>query len=594
MMKSSPPYSPQRPSPSARGQSIVLIAAAFVGVVAFVGLAIDTGLLFIGYGHLRRAVDSAAIAAATQFREGQDVSDITKTAEEFLRLNGVDNVTAVVDICDNSETNATNPDVCTVPLRKLVKVTATSHVDFAFLQVVGLYGTDVTAEAIGEAASMDVVLVLDISESMTWDAACGDGDDDDGDGVIDDGPMNPDPGNPWRVCSNPTAGADGKPDFEARNPILCNAADPGGVDGTPGECHPFEEVKAAAADFAEWVLDKDVIEEADRLAIVVFSNGWEGAVDPTTGYVYGSGNRGTYVVGNNWYKDQGAAVAAIENLQVYQADPCPSDWATSTNPGTCNLSDHPDDHFYGGAVCPFYNPANPVAMAAGLLNGDASTCATTAIGLGLKYGGAMFALDPNPSALWVTILLTDGQANATELDISDTDTTDIPWGYCPAATAGDYPHCQDRNIYSYHSPELSPGVGNPDYDADDYARDAARFIACDPISPAAGCNGIKGQGAIIFSIGLGQWVLNPTADLSGDGEWDQYGDALLRFAARIGDDGNPATNPEPCAYGTTPHKALTGGTDDYQCGNYYFREFGGGLNSVFDDIASRIFTRLSH
>ena len=53
-----------------RGQALIVIAMAMIGLLAFVGLTIDSGILFIAEGHLRRAVDAAALAAATQFRVG--------------------------------------------------------------------------------------------------------------------------------------------------------------------------------------------------------------------------------------------------------------------------------------------------------------------------------------------------------------------------------------------------------------------------------------------------------------------------------------------------------------------------------------------
>ena len=45
---------------------------AMVGLLAFIGLTVDAGILFIGVGHLRRAVDAAALAASSQFREGRN------------------------------------------------------------------------------------------------------------------------------------------------------------------------------------------------------------------------------------------------------------------------------------------------------------------------------------------------------------------------------------------------------------------------------------------------------------------------------------------------------------------------------------------
>ncbi len=61
----------QAASKRERGQILLLLALGFVGLLAFIGLATDVGILFISMGHLRRGVDSAALAAAAQFREGR-------------------------------------------------------------------------------------------------------------------------------------------------------------------------------------------------------------------------------------------------------------------------------------------------------------------------------------------------------------------------------------------------------------------------------------------------------------------------------------------------------------------------------------------
>jgi hypothetical protein len=75
------------------------------------------------------------------------------------------------------------------------------------------------------------------------------------------------------------------------------------------------------------------------------------------------------------------------------------------------------------------------------------------------------------------------------------------------------------------------------------------------------------------------------------------GDHLLRYISNVGIDGDPNPDPpppgvrDPCLDVDTPE--LTVGNDSYNCGNYYFAEFGTGLSSVFESIASRIFTRLT-
>jgi len=71
-----------------RGQVLVIVALSAVVLIAIVGLALDVGTLFIGNARLRRAVDSAALAAALQYRK-DPTTELTKTATEFMLLNGI-------------------------------------------------------------------------------------------------------------------------------------------------------------------------------------------------------------------------------------------------------------------------------------------------------------------------------------------------------------------------------------------------------------------------------------------------------------------------------------------------------------------------
>jgi hypothetical protein len=51
------------------GQSIVILALGFIGLLAVVGITTDVSVLFVRFSQLRRAVVSAAIAAAGQMRQ---------------------------------------------------------------------------------------------------------------------------------------------------------------------------------------------------------------------------------------------------------------------------------------------------------------------------------------------------------------------------------------------------------------------------------------------------------------------------------------------------------------------------------------------
>ncbi|MGD2163705.1 MAG: Tad domain-containing protein, partial [Anaerolineales bacterium] len=91
-----------------KGQAMVLIALAFVGLAAFIGLTVDAGILFIQIGHLRRAVDSASLAAANQFREGRTVAEMEAMADEFIDLNSLNPADAEIFICDLDNPTAGN------------------------------------------------------------------------------------------------------------------------------------------------------------------------------------------------------------------------------------------------------------------------------------------------------------------------------------------------------------------------------------------------------------------------------------------------------------------------------------------------------
>ena len=156
---------------SQRGQILILVVFGIVGFVAFVGLVVDTGLVFIANGTLRRSVDAAALAAASQYRKNPDPTGLEKAADEFLTLNNVSNASATVHVCNTVYPTYHDPNLCTPPAnRRLVRVDATSTVRLAFLPVIGINSVTLNATATSEAASLDIVLALDVSESMTWDS----------------------------------------------------------------------------------------------------------------------------------------------------------------------------------------------------------------------------------------------------------------------------------------------------------------------------------------------------------------------------------------------------------------------------------------
>lgn len=90
-----------------RGQSLVLIALSMIGVLAFVGLAVDVGLVFARSTQLQAAVDAAALAGVTELTDG--ISAANTKAGQFLNSNGVppDAISTFQSATDSTELDAT-------------------------------------------------------------------------------------------------------------------------------------------------------------------------------------------------------------------------------------------------------------------------------------------------------------------------------------------------------------------------------------------------------------------------------------------------------------------------------------------------------
>ena len=520
-----------------RGQAMLLIALAFIGLAAFIGLTVDAGILFIQIGHLRRAVDSASLAAANQFREGRTLAEIEAAADEFIKLNSLNPANAVIFVCDIADKTAGNPnpyhdiDLCPPdingdgthddsPPRKFVRVEATMPVEFAFLPIVGWGSIDIRADAISETASVDLVLVIDTSQSMAWDAACGDydatknpNDDDDAWAEINlPGGLGVADGVDDCDVGGTVAKVGGFNDDYMSDPVICNDPDPAA--GVQGQCKPFEQVREAAL-----ALVNRMYFPYDRMAVISFDV--------------------NAVAQLHFSEFPSSIVSSIGSLLVYKLPGCDG-WTASKDP---------------------------------------TGCTNTNIADGLLVGGNEFGLSLRQEAVPILILLSDGAANAA------TDDSTPPVSICPGGPGGAAtwvePFCRDDDF------EIGPGAyGAPD--AEDWAVDRGYFVGCpdanayDPLLTS--CTA-AGQGAVVFTIGLGEELINNTnchaATYPGGCEPNQ-GEELLRYIAAIGDDGDPAS--DPCS----------GEPIGQSCGNYYYSPTGTGLIQVFEAIASRIFTRIVH
>ncbi|MBI5930169.1 MAG: hypothetical protein HY862_12730 [Chloroflexi bacterium] len=177
------------------GQSIVLLAIGFIALIAFVGLVTDLSLLFVRYSALRRSVDSAAIAAAGQIREGRDYGDVAIAARQYIELHGLEPNRVFVETCETDiagwrtgtgtfqgqtahpapepiDGNMPETELCQWDNpRKLVRVTAQIQSPTTFLRLIGWNDITLEATSVSETAVLDVALVLDGSATMSQDTS---------------------------------------------------------------------------------------------------------------------------------------------------------------------------------------------------------------------------------------------------------------------------------------------------------------------------------------------------------------------------------------------------------------------------------------
>ena len=137
---------------SERGQALVIIALAMIGLIAMTGLAIDGSIVLADRRHAQNAADTAALAGAlTYIREcettGCDAAGEISSAKAAMELaalgradsNGYsgDLLRSQVEVYTCDDPDAT----CTAPYAggsDYIQVVIISHVDTTFAQVIGI------------------------------------------------------------------------------------------------------------------------------------------------------------------------------------------------------------------------------------------------------------------------------------------------------------------------------------------------------------------------------------------------------------------------------------------------------------------------
>lgn len=617
--------------PAERGQVLVIFAVSIIALVLFLGLALDAGSLYVTYGQLKRAVDAAAVAAANDFKRGETLTQMTTAAREVLVFHNVDpdTVDLHVYICDSDkdgyrdsslQTDApafyarcpvTAPTGSAESPRKLVWLDAQQRAPVYFLALLGVPNIPLRTEAIAEAAAVDLVIVLDTSESMadeTISAYC-------------DAQANPTACKAKYVANfNPGSGA---------VPEGCNSTD---------NCQPLLKAKQAA----NQLIDR-MYPGFDQVALVTFDayaiRRFDMALITTANLANIKSNILAVDVHDDapvarlwpdWY-NAGANSRRYNPVNPDDRDgngadadpsaPCSLDpasntmylkrWDPNATPPTgsgwvgapCDdgnkldaynfvLDDTNTDGVFGDEeqiwtqadtdAAITWATANDPDGAGGPLQASFATV-STCTGCGIRLASDTLRQSGRPGAVWVIVFLSDGMVNLSDRPgtggLTSDQETYYPNGFCSGSlNVGSWRNfCKDNDInvrYCIDEDEdtcppstvWTGALSEPAYTVYDYALDKADEAA---LTKSANAQEPGGNDIAIYTIGLG----NVGA----------IGAKVLRYMANVGEDGDRLI--DQCA----PYES------DYTktCGQYYYTQSGSGLAAIFENIASRIYTRIT-
>jgi hypothetical protein len=167
-----------------RGQSLIIVILILIALLAFVGLGVDLGLVYVERVRVGRAADAAALAAVSELPAETAAH---KRAQVYLMENGYDpdgdSVRLVVDGAYVSGPDENDADtilwIDTAFSRSAggaanrVRVRVRQWVPMTFLQFIGFRRVPVEGSAEAENINnLDVVIVYDKSGSMEYDTLC--------------------------------------------------------------------------------------------------------------------------------------------------------------------------------------------------------------------------------------------------------------------------------------------------------------------------------------------------------------------------------------------------------------------------------------
>jgi hypothetical protein len=140
-------------SPSERGQAIVLIALALVGLIAITGLVVDGGLAYADRRQAQNAADSAVLAASLARIRG---NNYLSAALDQTQKNGYANDS------EQSDVQVHNPPISGpyAGNSEYIQVVITSHHQTVFAKVVGISEVTNTVEAVARAKPAQLAEIM--------------------------------------------------------------------------------------------------------------------------------------------------------------------------------------------------------------------------------------------------------------------------------------------------------------------------------------------------------------------------------------------------------------------------------------------------
>ena len=154
-----------------KGIALLLMAILAITLIPMVGLAIDAAVLYVVKARVSAACDGASLAAARNLNVGQTMAQQAVSAhdraESFFYANipanflGATRGTPVIDI-----PTATTNNVLTVT------TTGTATVNTYFMRMLGVNNVVVNATGTASRRNVNLMMVLDRSQSMQQSGSC--------------------------------------------------------------------------------------------------------------------------------------------------------------------------------------------------------------------------------------------------------------------------------------------------------------------------------------------------------------------------------------------------------------------------------------